>query len=393
MAAVRPPRSKLSTPFTSTHEQAIATDRPKLRNSCYGCAFSKLKCSQNKPTCSRCVERGLTCEYVVAKQGGRKPNGRSSSNNNRGKHVSKPAINANDNAHSVSQANWVAPSSSYPSTDPLRSLGVMHCSPRANVAGSSDMLQDFFGPMISSTATDTRIDLDDLFNSPISFSTGLSNVNIFGTADYVSAGIDSNSNGSESSSNAFPVFDDTLYELLANSIPGSISQNYTLPSKEVHNYQEVRTNESGCSCLVQALGSMKHLLPSPSNRSMSWATKSLDNATATPTIRAVITRNEATIEALSTMLQCSCPQDAYMLSVMSLIIFKVLGWYAAVAGKTPSLQGPHLARRSRPSTLFELARQNPTIVGSSYCLDGTDSARMTAQLVLSELHRVQWLVD
>ena len=139
-------------------------------------------------------------------------------NNRRGKNVSKIAKTANDHAHSVSQANWAAPSSLYPSTDSLGSLGVMHRTPRADVFGSSDMLQDFFGPTdqtLSSTSTDTAIDLDNLFNSPISFSTDLSNVNIFGTADFYTAGIDSNSNSSESLPDAFPVSD----KLLLSSLP------------------------------------------------------------------------------------------------------------------------------------------------------------------------------
>ena len=72
---------------------------------------------------------------------------------------------------------------------------------------------------------------------------------------------------------------------------------------------------------------------------------------------------------------------------MSLIIFKVLGWYAAVARKTPSLHNPQAW-----CSPFEAAFQTSTVVGS-YCLDGADSDRMAAQLVLSELHRVRRLVD
>lgn len=146
-------------------------------------------------------------------------------NNRRGKNVSKPAKTANDHAHLVSQANWAAPSSLYPSTDSLRSLGVMHRTPRANVFGSSDMVQDFFGPTdqtLSSTSTDTATDPDNLFNSPISFSTDLSKANIFAIADFYAAGIDSNSNGSESLSNAFPVSDKAIAELFAHSIPSKI---------------------------------------------------------------------------------------------------------------------------------------------------------------------------
>lgn len=390
MAAVQRPRSGLLTTSTATHEHATAPDRPKLRNACHTCASSKLRCSQDKPTCSRCAKRGLTCEYFAAKQGGRKPNGQSSSNNNRKNNLSKSAKNANSHAYSLSQANCFAPSSSNPSTDSLPSLGNVHHSPRASVPGSSDMLQDFFSPMdqtLSSTPTDTGTDLDDFFNSPISFSTDLSDVNIFGTPIFYSTAIGSNSTGSERLSDAFPVLEDAVSELLAQSMPSSTPPNPTFPTKEVHNYQEIRATESPCSCLVQALGFMKQLFPLPSNACTTWATQGLDTATAIPTIQAVITRNEATIEAVSTMLRCSCSQDGYLLSVMSLIIFKVLDWYAAVARKTPSLHDAQACYSP-----FEPPLHNPTFVGS-YHLDCADSDRMAAQLVLTELHRVRRLVD
>lgn len=390
MAAVQPTPSGLFTPSTANHGHATAPDRPKLRTSCHTCASSKLKCSQDKPTCSRCAKRGLICEYFAAKQGGRKSNGQSSSNKARGHNVSKTAKNKNARACSPSQANCFAPSSSNPSTDSLRSLGNVHHSPMASVSKSSDMLQDFFSPMdqtLSSTPTDSGTDLDDLFNSPISFSTDLSDVNIFGTADFHSTAIGSNSTGSERFSDAFPVFEDAVSELLAQSMPSSMPPNPTFLTNQVHNYQEVSAAESPCSCLAQVLDFMKQLFPLPSNACTTWATQGLDTATAIPTILAVITRNEATIEAMSTMLKCSCSQDGYLLSVMSLIIFKVLGWYAAVARKTPSLHGAQACYSP-----FQPALHNSTIVGS-YCLDGADSDRMAAQLVLTELHRVRRLVD
>ncbi|KAL9066488.1 MAG: hypothetical protein Q9161_007551 [Pseudevernia consocians] len=382
MAAMHPPRSGMPTPSDSTRGHITAPDRPKLRNSCHACASSKLKCSQEKPTCSRCAKRGLTCEYVAAKQGGRKPTRRLIGDNRRND-VSNTAVNTLDNVHLPPQANWFSPTSSNLSTDSLRSPGFMHHSPKANVSGSSDMLQDFFGPMnqtLSPTSTDMGTDLDDFFSSPISFPTEMSDVNIFGTAEF----------SSESLSDAFPEFEDVVSELFAQSIPSSTPKNLTSPDKEVHNYQEVHAAESPCSCLVQALVFMRQLFPSSSNACMTSLAHGLIQATAIPTIQAVIARNETTIEAVSSMLKCSCSQDGYLLAVMSLIIFKMLGWYAAVARKTSGLEGPQ-ACRSRQSTP-EQVLQNPTVVGR-YCLDGADSPRMAAQLVLSELHRVQRLVD
>ncbi|KAK3901816.1 hypothetical protein C8A05DRAFT_16058, partial [Staphylotrichum tortipilum] len=40
----------------------------KLRDSCTDCASSKVKCSKEKPTCSRCARRGVTCIYMVSRR-------------------------------------------------------------------------------------------------------------------------------------------------------------------------------------------------------------------------------------------------------------------------------------------------------------------------------------
>ena len=84
---------------------------------------------------------------------------------------------------------------------------------------------------------------------------------------------------------------------------------------------------------------------------------------------------------------------------MSLIVFKVLGWYAAAARETPmgadgnaSPNQPLPGRRRQNSYNCEEVLQYPTVVGS-YCIGGDDQGRMAAQLVLSELHRVQRLVN
>ena len=392
MAAHPSPLSGLQTPANPTPRHATASDWPKLRNSCHRCSSSKLKCSQEKPTCSRCAKRGHTCEYVAAKQGGRKPGALSHNNNNNkphGNNASKSAKSANNNAYSPSQTQWFAPSSSNPSTDFMHSLGKVHYSPTANVSASSDILQDLFSPMdqtLASTPTEPGTAFDDCFNSPVSFSTDLSDINIFGTADFLSAATDSNSACTNSLADTFPVFEDAVSEFLAQSPPSSSLPNLTTPSKEEHSYK-IRATESPCSCLVQALSFMKHLFPSSSNACTTWTTQGLDKVTAIPSIQAVIARNEATIEAVSTMLKCACSQDGYLLSIMSLIMFKVLGWYAAVARKTPSLHSPPASRSP-----IDPAFHNSTVIGS-YCLDGADSDRMAAQLVLSELHRVRLLIS
>ena len=275
----------------------------------------------------------------------------------------------------------------------------MDHSPKMNISGSSDVLQYLFGPVdqtMSSGATigsaDMGTDLDDFFTSPISISTEMSDVNIFGTADFFSTALDSTCNkSSEVLSEAFPVLEDAVSELFATPAPNSLPKP---PSTDVYSYQESHAPEQPCTCLVQALGFMKQLFPSPSNACMTFAAQGLNEVSTVATIKAVIAQNETTIEAVSTMLKCSCSQDGYLLAVMSLIIFKVLGWYATVARKTPGLQGASRSCRSHQASPFEhvLQETSSTVVGS-YCLKGADSPRMAAQLVLSELHRVRRLVD
>ncbi|KAJ5151397.1 uncharacterized protein N7482_010649 [Penicillium canariense] len=47
--------------------------RRKLKESCSQCAYVKVKCSKEKPTCVRCQSRGLRCNYELSHRAGRRP--------------------------------------------------------------------------------------------------------------------------------------------------------------------------------------------------------------------------------------------------------------------------------------------------------------------------------
>ncbi|KAF2662594.1 hypothetical protein K491DRAFT_686474 [Lophiostoma macrostomum CBS 122681] len=49
---------------------------PKLRASCDCCAASKVKCSQDRPSCSRCASNGTICIYGISRKNGRPGRGR-----------------------------------------------------------------------------------------------------------------------------------------------------------------------------------------------------------------------------------------------------------------------------------------------------------------------------
>jgi hypothetical protein len=190
------------------------------------------------------------------------------------------------------------------------------------------------------------------------------------------------------------------------------------------------TGTSGC-CLIRALELLKKLFPgfsactcqdSPAAEGRGGADDQI------PTIQRVITQNKHTLEAIQGMLQCPCSETSgsYLLAVISLVIFKVLAWYKAAV---PDLPPPttHVTQNDVPGELFGQSRdtrkrsnvsspssRHPTrspsrrdrrgscheeyvlhapAVIDGYRLDGDDQPRMAAQLVLSELHRVQRLIN
>ena len=109
----------------------------------------------------------------------------------------------------------------------------------------------------------------------------------------------------------------------------------------------------------------------------------------------VIERNRHTAEAISAMLACPCSQDAYLLAIMAHIVFKGDG-SASISSDSNNNSGGRSSSTRRSSTAISssyLEQVNWPAGGvGRYRLDGDDSGRMAAQLVPSELHRVQSLV-
>lgn len=421
MAALHhhPPQPPHHPPSSSSPagRRITAPAAPKLRDSCHACASSKLKCHKEKPTCSRCVKRGISCEYIATKRAGRKHSSRLSIHDRTGGAASPSdatAIHATQPKPLLGGGFGTKPTTS--GTIPLPSPGMAHPLPRLTTPGrSSTPFPDLLSPAHgspSSAITDLATDLDDFFASPVSFSMPeISDANALDQPYFLSPGFDSSSSlDLKNVSNIFPalkdvnfedpVSDDAVSDFLVLSSPRSPSNSRVPPSpiSDTHSYEDPRPSDQPCFCLVKALGLMKQLFLNQTPACTISSTPGFENHTTIPTIQAVIAQNEQINEAVGRMLQCSCSQDSYLLAIISLIVFKVLGWYAAAARKTPSsgdssrsAPSPWTSNLRRPSHA-EQVLQDPATVGS-YRLDGEDSTRMAAQLVLSKLHCVQRLVN
>ncbi|KAJ9640317.1 hypothetical protein H2199_005856 [Coniosporium tulheliwenetii] len=153
------------------------------------------------------------------------------------------------------------------------------------------------------------------------------------------------------------------------------------------------------SCFIVALNILPSLLANDPTKCTLSSTPSDEHSSSTiPTIDSVISNNKQIIEAISRMLPCPCSLDAHLATIISLIAFKVMAWYAAAARDVPPSSSSCSTSSSGGTSSEPLPSPSeqvlhiPTTVGK-YDLAGADQSRMRAQLVLSELHRVQRLVE
>lgn len=152
--------------------------------------------------------------------------------------------------------------------------------------------------------------------------------------------------------------------------------------------------DSPCCCLITALGFLKDLSPKTAKGCAQAGVQiSADAGSPFPTIQSVIAENERIVKALDSILQCSCSQDGYLITVVSLVVFKVLDWYAAAGRAAPTVT----TADSYIPHPFQIQTRSSSHFADSLCSDGENygenSGRVAAQMVLSELHRAQRLVN
>lgn len=394
--------STLSATSPSTNRTAPAPAGPKLRDSCHACAYSKLKCSKEKPTCSRCARRGVKCEYIATKRGGRKHANRSvdksiNENNNSGSGNNNNNTITIDNAshrrHESSDASTKGPSAAIPITnnhDPIMPVVVALPSPAASATGSqSNLFQSHFTPpsgSVSSLQDFTSTEMEEILASPLPLSMpDISDTNTLSASNLFSPFMDSSTSDFGHLFDSYGTFESSLSDLANISNPCSPLNFREQPAQcteDQVDYKCTNASDSSNFCLSRALDLMKDLFPSS-------ACQGAENNCMPPSIKTVISKNEKAIEVVTLMVQCSCSQDGYLLAIISLIVFKVLAWYAAAAA-APTRR--HTSRSSHPSSEQVLHGQDSAVVGSYY-IDGENSSRMAAQVVLSELHRVQNLIN
>ncbi|RWA08258.1 hypothetical protein EKO27_g6850 [Xylaria grammica] len=357
------------------------SSRPvKLRDSCDACAISKVKCHREKPTCSRCLRRGVACKYVVTR---------------RGKKYGSSTTSGDD----------VSPH--HPATnDPIQPLGAVHSLSETGL--STDVVRT--GTLEYNAATPLSSDLNfACFTSPPNLSPASQSL-FPPIADVITSlgGFDIPFPDAETSGTG--IFDDALlfgpFPVREPSAAPNTVNNEAPPTITSRSQTAATTSspdeESPCCqaslsadmshncCLEHALGLMHTLIPT----NKTWRNG------ASPTVEDTIDKNRQVLGAISLIMQCTCSDGGYLLAIISLIIYKVLGGYDNALRNMP-VSNINTSRKtssttaSRPKTSSSIKSQEnlACLAIDKDCFCGEDQYRMKAQLVLGELHRVQSLIN
>lgn len=354
---------------------------PKLRDSCQACSASKVKCSRKKPTCERCATRNLKCEYLVTKRAGRVK-----------QRHSEPKPPTSDFLFSPI---WSTPTTTYPEAPPefvTKWASPSHLDLKTQLSSSC--------AESSNTSPMTALSTPEFFGAHLNPFPGLDTMDFdhFGPPD-LDLPLDNTSNQS-AKVDFVPSNESRSMDLhLSMNDPFSGFGNYVLGGGEGKTAQSSETvtatsttagsppieKPSSCSgcCLLEAIALLKQLFTNLSTSCSRSPTPSpTDDKSFVPnhaSLETIISKNKQTIETVTTILNCPCSQDAYLLAIMTLIVFKVINWYSTLARESHTGQQPPGRRHSICGSLDDVGEE--------------DDERIAGQLILSELHCVQRLVS
>ncbi|KAL9045274.1 MAG: hypothetical protein Q9214_001660 [Letrouitia sp. 1 TL-2023] len=381
------------------NQSSIASRPPKLRESCNACAAVKIRCTKKRPTCTRCDERGLSCEYVATKRRGRPSQAPTQSVNKIKTYSGDARRYGTSKKIKVPSPPFLCKTTPSVTTFSASPALVISSPTQHDVNTTTDAPPDALAfadcTVAPSSAVAFGAELDDFFSS-LGFCPWLetSTHDILPTpscVDALSNTRDSNSGAVFTSKNTFPTAEEAYSDIQTQPNPNARPDSRYSTTDSLES-ASILCGDSYCCCLKTSLGFLKDL---SANSSKAYAFQG-DAGPSFP-IQSVIAKNERIVEAIDSMLQCFCSQDGYLLTVLSLVAFRVLDWYAAAGRAAPTFMRTADSYKSnirKPSNALKWsASSSASQFAGSFGMDNEDPGRLAAQTILGELHRAQRLVN
>ncbi|KAI5923914.1 aflatoxin regulatory protein-domain-containing protein [Camillea tinctor] len=350
--------------------------RTKLKDSCDNCATAKLRCSKEKPTCSRCEKRGKKCQYFATKRAGRR---RVSSLSERSS-ASSPGSMQIPLPQSASRPAETAPPLYF---DPIPSL-----SPLVKPASTSiNESSDFFSSWIPMPLTDVRI-----------ADSGGENLGIFSSYDdFLCPSLATTSEKLSGSIFSTTVNETYLDTPLCPTISSpSEHQSSTARDTELPNEEK---SERSLSCISRATDILNQVC---SHNSIEYTgtpnsgpfNRKVYNVLDTA---GIIEGSRYVFGVIQDILECSCVRDGYLLFIIYLVVRKVLDKYTTAAQEISMSNSPqnHIRQGHHQQQAAYHPQQNLGLHQSreDNGTHGAESTHISTHLLLHELHRVRGLFN
>lgn len=355
----------------STSGASTQAKQPKLKDTCTACASSKLRCSRDKPVCKRCELRGLSCHYDTSKRSGRTSQATKAAQERRQREEEEERLREEQrnqcqpppNTPLQMRSNATFASSQAPAPVapmiPMPETGLSPLSLPTTLAPD----QDAFA-WIESLNQEDMIAWNDTWNVnqqdfdsslPLSLPTQASNVtgNAFENTALTNFGshVMTDHNAVQATVEAppkmsrsvtMPVSTNMTSTSASSDSLSSISEKWNHVSSSSSSVLEMSFDElisksnipsATCTsspeppncCLSVAVGFLVQLTPNPK----ASCTMSGNDHGSNPIQErnTTIEDNRQIVDELVKILGCRCSQDGYLLTIISLVLFKAMSRY------------------------------------------------------------------
>ncbi|PYH85732.1 hypothetical protein BO82DRAFT_398602 [Aspergillus uvarum CBS 121591] len=368
-------------------------------------ASSKVRCSKEKPTCSRCRRRGTVCEYFAIKRPGRKPESRAEGGDSGGRQPQQqqlqlqlplPALDASRSLPSPEQSSTPTPVATTPVIHGYPPPDAAGIGPSLSPRGLSSELFDgtpTLHPACWTSSTDdwtlsTALttwcpdNWDDFFSIPVL--TDPPDAGGGGGGDGLGAMapdlfVDGRPAMEQTSVGGMQ--EDTIYLFGPTAAADPCAGTASLPRAPIPRgggatpAEEHPRGAATCQCLLDALELLKRFVAEEA----AAAHGGMD-------LDATVTGNSHATTVMTEILHCPCSQrDGYLLILLALVVWKVLDRYAAVAL-------PQSRRSSSSSSSSRSSSSNSSSHSSSHS-EETPPPLLAGQRVLGELHGIQRVMN
>ncbi|KAJ4296679.1 hypothetical protein N0V90_006727 [Kalmusia sp. IMI 367209] len=367
----------------------------KLRASCDACSRAKVKCDKVRPTCHRCGNMGICCNYSPSMRLG-KPRKNRNPDGTIMRDVSPASscgpLNLNQRPDMIPRTTSYTTESSPEPTDPFffgPATPEYHFQdaymPNAFEGGQSPYSES--GSFLNGWSNDDHL----MFTSPSEMFTSMPQFPASPYASHV------RSSSVHSQPEMFAPMEG-LHSPLASPTFFGMSEQQSLPMFN-HDKMTVSppamaqtplptppgsTTTSSHDCTQFAFQTLNSLYSPPASQPAAGDFNGSSNGL--PTLDSVISTNKAAVDKLFVLLGCPCSSNPHFSTTIAFTIVKILSWYQAISGASQS-EGD-----SPINTQMEAFSHSPISMGDFSPMGESEDTYRT-QLVLTELRKVEKLID